>query len=140
MNTVERIISICKERKIPISTLEKSCGFSNGYIAGLKKGFLPDDRLAKVADFLEVDIYTLQGRTIEAASVIKKISDTIIENKMPEDQRKIAIWEKYEADPVFMENIKILFYLPRPYQNSVYEQIEFQHMKAMQGKNASLDA
>ena len=41
MNTVERVISICKERKIPISRLEKECGMSNGYIKGLKKGTIP---------------------------------------------------------------------------------------------------
>lgn len=54
MNTVERIISICKERKIPISKLERSCDFANGYIRRLSKGTMPNDRLAKVADFLGV--------------------------------------------------------------------------------------
>lgn len=37
MNTVDRIKAICKERKIPISRLEKACGFANGYIGQLKK-------------------------------------------------------------------------------------------------------
>ena len=32
MNSVERVKAICKERKIPISRLEKECGFSNGYL------------------------------------------------------------------------------------------------------------
>ena len=54
MNTVERIKSICKDRKIAISTLEKECGFSNGYVGQLKKGSMPDDRLRKVAEFLKV--------------------------------------------------------------------------------------
>lgn len=37
MNTVDRIKEICKERRIPLSRLEKACGFANGYIGQLKK-------------------------------------------------------------------------------------------------------
>ena len=54
MNSAERARAICKERKIPITTLEKDCGFSNGYIASLKKD-LPGDKLFIVADYLCVD-------------------------------------------------------------------------------------
>ena len=39
MTSVERVKNICKERKIPISKLEKELGFSNGYISQLKKVF-----------------------------------------------------------------------------------------------------
>lgn len=56
MNSVELIKMICKERKIPISKLEKECGFSNGYFGSLKKGVLPSDRLKKVADYLHLDV------------------------------------------------------------------------------------
>lgn len=56
MNTVERIKAICKERKIAISTLEKACGFANGYIGQLRKGTVPDDRLKKIADFLNLSV------------------------------------------------------------------------------------
>ena len=54
MNTVERIKSICKERKIPLYILEKDCGFANGYISQLKKGSVPDDRLKKIADYFKL--------------------------------------------------------------------------------------
>lgn len=54
MNTVERIKSICKERRIPISKLEKDLGFGNAYISGLKKGTVPDDRLRKIAEYLDL--------------------------------------------------------------------------------------
>ena len=37
MNSVERVKDICKNRKIPISKLEKELGFSNGYIGQLKE-------------------------------------------------------------------------------------------------------
>lgn len=62
MNTVERIKAICKERKIAISTLEKACGFANGYIGQLKKGSVPDDRLIKIAEYLKVSLdYLMTG-------------------------------------------------------------------------------
>lgn len=59
MTTVERIRTICRERKIPISRLEKACGFANGYISQLKKGTIPDDRLLKIASFLELPVEAL---------------------------------------------------------------------------------
>lgn len=62
MNSVERVKSICKERKIPISKLEKDLGYSNGYIGQLKKGAFPDDRLQSIAEYLDLSIeYLLNG-------------------------------------------------------------------------------
>ncbi len=55
MNSVERVKSICKERKIPISKLEKDLGFANGYISQLRKGVFPADRLKMIAGYLNVD-------------------------------------------------------------------------------------
>ncbi len=54
MNSVERVKQICKERKIPISKLEKDLGYSNGYISQLRKGVFPADRLAEIANYLGV--------------------------------------------------------------------------------------
>ncbi len=62
MNSVERVKSICKNRKIPISKLEKDLGFSNGYIGQLRKGVFPDDRLGRIADYLGVTVdYLMNG-------------------------------------------------------------------------------
>lgn len=66
MNSVERVKSICKNRKIPISKLEKDLGFSNGYIGQLRKGVFPDDRLGKIADYLGVTVdYLMNGDEID---------------------------------------------------------------------------
>ena len=62
MNSVERVKSICKARKIPISKLEKELGFSNGYIGQLRKGTFPADRLDAIANYLLVSAeYLLYG-------------------------------------------------------------------------------
>ena len=62
MNSVELVISICKERNIPISKLERDCDFSNGYIKRLKEGKFPSNRLQKIAEYLDIPLaYLLTG-------------------------------------------------------------------------------
>ena len=62
MDSVKKVKEICKERKIPISKLEKDLGFSNGYISQLKKGVFPSDRLKLIAKHLGLPIsYFLNG-------------------------------------------------------------------------------
>ena len=65
MNSVDRVKKICKERKIPISRLERDLGFSNGYIGQLRKGVFPSDRLTLIADYLNVSVDYLMTGTDE---------------------------------------------------------------------------
>jgi len=63
MNSVERVKTLCKERKIPISRLEKDLGFANGYIGQLRKGVFPADRLLEIAAYLGVSSdYLMSGQ------------------------------------------------------------------------------
>ena len=69
MNKVEFVKTLCKERKIPISKLERDCGFGNGYIGQLKKGTFPDDRLIKVAEYLALPLsYLTTGEMPKSAT------------------------------------------------------------------------
>ena len=69
MNSVETVKAICKDRRIPIARLEKDLGFSNGYISQLKKGVFPDDRLYKIADYLNVSPrYLIYGENEKTAT------------------------------------------------------------------------
>ena len=62
MNSIERVKAICKERKIPISKIERVLGYANGYIGQLKKGVFPADRLQDIAEYLGVSSeYLLNG-------------------------------------------------------------------------------
>ena len=84
MNSVERVKAICKERKIPISKLEKDLGFSNGYIGQLRKGTFPADRLALIAKFLNVTTdYLLTGN--------EKAPDKPVERKYKADEIMFAL-------------------------------------------------
>ena len=54
MTTFERIEKLRKEAGLSQGKLEKELGFSNGYIGQLKKGVFPEDRLRKIAKYLNV--------------------------------------------------------------------------------------
>lgn len=89
MDSVDLVKKICKERKIPISRLEKDCGFSNGYIRKLQEGKFPSDRLLIISDYLDLPITYLmtgnmEGRkeidlTAKDQRDIKKDLDSIME-------------------------------------------------------------
>ena len=68
MNSVERVKSICKEKKIPISRLERDLGYSNGYIGQLRKGVFPTDRLVDIANYLNISTdFLLTGEETKKA-------------------------------------------------------------------------
>lgn len=71
MTSVERVKAICKDRKVPISKLEKDLGFANGYIGQLKKGVFPDDRLVAISKYLGVSVSELTGEQREKAPTSK---------------------------------------------------------------------
>lgn len=69
MNSVEKVKSICKERKIPISKLERDLGYGNGYIGQLKKGTFPNDRLVEIANYLGLSAAYLAGEEKKPAPI-----------------------------------------------------------------------
>lgn len=73
MDSVELVKQICKDRKIPISRLEKDCGFANGYIRKLKEGKFPSDRLLIIANYLNLSTeYLLTGNDDQKAELTEK--------------------------------------------------------------------
>ena len=59
---VEYVREICNKRKIPISQLEKDCGFANGYLNPKKLQKIPYDRAKKIAEYLDLSLdYLLNG-------------------------------------------------------------------------------
>lgn len=65
MNSVDRVKELCKNKRIPISRLEKDLGYSNGYISQLRKGVFPSNRLSEIAKYLDTSIeFLLNGDEI----------------------------------------------------------------------------
>lgn len=67
-SSVEYIREICKQRNIPISTLESECGFANGYLNPKKLKKLPYDRAVKIGEYLGVSVeFLLTGEEAKKA-------------------------------------------------------------------------
>lgn len=101
MNSVERVKNICKEKKIPISKLEKDLGFSNGYIAQLRKGTFPADRLALIANYFGVTTSYLLGIETKKAPTVSG------ERAMSDDELKFALWgDCQDIDEKDLEDVR----------------------------------
>lgn len=110
MNSVERVKAICKERKIAISKLEKELGFANGYIGQLKKGVFPEDRLRKIAKYLDVSaeyLATGEENNEDEKNTIKN-NDLIVLyrklEKVPDDERKMMIEHFNSTIDIFLKS------------------------------------
>lgn len=102
MNSVERVKVICKERRIPISKLEKDLGFSNGYIGQLRKGVFPADRLAAIADYFGVTTDYLLGK-----NETKKAPTVSGERKISNAELKFALWgDAQDVDDDDLEDVR----------------------------------
>lgn len=107
MNSVERVKEICKNRKIPISKLEKELGFSNGYISQLRKGVFPSDRLEKISNFLGVTTtYLMTGEENSEKSLTPK-DEKDIEKILEQTREQLMNQEglMFDGDPASPEAI-----------------------------------
>ncbi|MBR0081577.1 MAG: hypothetical protein IJP98_02420 [Clostridia bacterium] len=60
MNYVEYVRKVCEDRNIPVSTLEKECGFSNGYLNPKKSPKkIPYERAVLICQRLSIPLSTL---------------------------------------------------------------------------------
>lgn len=92
MSSVDKVKSICKERKIPISRLERDLGYANGYIGQLRKGTFPNDRLVEIANYLDVSTSYLTGEDNNKKSPAPEGAERIIPgySKLSETNRAIV--------------------------------------------------
>ena len=69
---LDKIKVLCKEKKTSISKLEKQLGFGNGVIGRWDKSVPSYERLAAVANALDVPVSYLTGETGDPSAGIKK--------------------------------------------------------------------
>ena len=91
-NSIQYVRDICKQRRIPVSRLERDCGFANGYLNPQKLQKLPYDRAVVIARYLDLSIdYLLTGAEREelpAEASRQPISDA---------ELKFALWGDSET-------------------------------------------
>ena len=69
---LDKIKALCKDKKTSISKLEKQLGFGNGVIGRWDKSVPSYERLAAVANALDVPVAYLTGETDDPSAGIKK--------------------------------------------------------------------
>lgn len=68
MTDIERVRELCKEKKIPVSQLEKALGFSNGYLNPKKAKTISYQRMMQIAAFLDVPVSRIFMGPIKASN------------------------------------------------------------------------
>lgn len=75
-NSVQFVRDLCHQRRIPVSTLEKACGFSNGYLNPKKMTKLPYDRAVLIGKYLGVSANRiLTGEDAPAQEPLRPVTD-----------------------------------------------------------------
>lgn len=92
-NSVQYVRNLCQERNIAISTLERECGFANGYLHPKKLKKIPYDRALLIADYLNIPVSSIyDGPQTEKAPI-----DTD-ERKYKDDEIMFALSRGGEAE------------------------------------------
>ena len=89
---LDKIKALCKEKKTSISKLEKQLGFGNGVIGRWDKSVPSYERLAAVANALDVPVAYLTGETDSPSAGIKKerpADGEALIRDLPEDIQQI---------------------------------------------------
>ena len=123
MNSVERVKTLCKERRIPISKLEKDLGYSNGYIGQLRKGTFPADRLKEISEYLDTTMEHLMtekkkegGETYYLNDETAKMAQDIFENK----ELRVLFDAARDASPEDLQTVhSMLLALKRKEQGNI---------------------
>jgi len=124
MSTVDRVRQLCKEKGIPISRLERECKFSNGYINGLRKGSIPDDRLRLIADYLGVSTdYLMYGEEQSPYYVDIKVNAKAQEMYDDPDMRMLYEMKRKMSPEVFqihIDHMRQLYKAEHPEDDDIY--------------------
>ena len=90
---MQYVREICQLRKIPISQLEKECGFANGYLNPKKMAKIPYDRAKTIAGYLGISVESiLNGEETEKAPIETD------ERKFKDDEIMFALSRGGEAE------------------------------------------
>ena len=77
-NSVQYVRDVCHQRRIPVSALEKACGFSNGYLNPKKMARISYDRAVLISKYLDIPvtkILTGEDRSDEPVSPKHNVTD-----------------------------------------------------------------
>lgn len=94
MNLYDRIKALADTQKISIRRLEENIGFGNGTINRWRKNTPGVDKLSKVADYFDVSIDYLMGRTEKQTESRQKTISEAIDTAMANDGKELDQHDK----------------------------------------------
>lgn len=108
LSGVEYVRDVCKKKKIAISTLEKECGFANGYLNPKKATKIPYDRAVLIADYLGVSVNNILGVDVADSKALTRKDERDIE-KILDSTREMLLSQDglmFDGDPASPEAIE----------------------------------
>lgn len=108
LSGVEYVRDICKKKKIAISTLEKECGFANGYLNPKKVTKIPYDRAVLIANYLDVSINNVLGIEAADSKSLTRRDERDIEKILKQTEEQLLSQEglMFDGDPASPEAIE----------------------------------
>ena len=86
LSGVEYVRSVCLQRGLAVSVLEKDLGFSNGYLNPKKLKKIPYDRAMAISDYLQIPLEPILGKETEKTPTSKG------ERTVSDDDIKFALF------------------------------------------------
>lgn len=110
---IKNITYICREKNITPHMLGKESGVGKDIITNMNKGSLPScDKLAKIADYCDVSVDYLLGRTENPNCTSIKTGDINGNNNSLTDSNNINISNKKSADNISEKFMTVFNNLP----------------------------
>lgn len=104
----ERIKRTAKDKRITIAELTKHCELGANALGSMREGKMPSvERIAKIADYLEISVDYLLGRTE------KKLIDKTMSK---EEEILVAA---YQAKPEMQSAVRRLLEIPEPIDTKI---------------------
>lgn len=124
-NMYTKFEQIMNEKGYKKSAVAKGAGIPYSTLTDWQAGrYTPKiDKLQRIADFLEVPVSVFY-ESEEAESVKARVTDW--HQAMATDDPDLFLYNKYKSDPVFWENVRLMFYLPPEKKEIVYAVIKGQ--------------
>lgn len=108
LSGVEYVRDICKKRKIAVSTLEKECGFANGYLNPKKATKIPYDRAVLIANYLDVSVNEILGIEVADNKSLTRRDERDIERILKQTEEQLLSQDglMFDGDPASPEAIE----------------------------------
>lgn len=125
MGLYENIKKTAEMRHKSINQIENDLGLPRSSLAKYNSHVPSADKIALIAQYLDVSMDFIMDRKDEAQETINRITNNLSSITTP----AVNVFEEnYRKDPVFMDYIEMLYSLPPEDKTEVYNYITFKYL------------